>query len=87
MTATVHLLRPFVPSKTLRAMAAERRRSAVEALVRGKLKRARRFFEQTFELEAEASRSEHWENEVEATRRAVAQILEKALEVHQREGA
>lgn len=83
----VVLLRPYVASKTLRAMAAERRRVAVLALVRGKNRRYRRYLEQAFELDAEAARAEHWENEVELTRRAVAGILEKALEAAQREGA
>lgn len=81
------LLRPYVSSAKLRAMAEERWRAAVLALVRGQVRRYRRFLKQSQELDREASRAAHWEAEVESTRRAVARLLEKAIEATQREGA
>lgn len=79
--SNVVLLRPYVPSGTLRAMARERRAAAVLALVGGKRSRYREwrlFRKQAEELEEQASKAEHWEAECELTRQAAGRILEKA---------
>lgn len=80
----VVLLRPFVPSKTLRAMAHERRGAAVRALTGKNPERYElwiRFRKQAEELDDQARRAERWEAECELTRQAAARILERASEV------
>jgi hypothetical protein len=83
VSAKVVLLRPYVSSAKLRGMARERRIAAMWALLAGRMRRRRRFLVQAEELESEASRAEHWENECELTRLAVDRILAVA----RREGA
>lgn len=85
--SNVVLLRPYVPSKTLRAMARERRIAAVECLHAKDYDGYSARLAQAKEFDAESARSEHWEAECELARRATAKLLERVLEVAEREGA